>query len=133
MVAWGVVLALIYFSIKADQSPTAWFKTWPTEVKPRPFARPTIAPDLELERAHPRPSLRPRTTPAPPVSARVAVQAPIAATPSTARAPVVVTVSTQTRLSALAALRRLGFSHKDAQAQLDTTLGLAIQQSLLKG
>jgi hypothetical protein len=69
----------------------------------------------------------------PPVSAPVAVPAPIAATPSPAKAPVVVTVSTQIRLSALAALRRLGFSHKEAQAQLDTSLGLAIQQSLLKG
>jgi hypothetical protein len=68
-----------------------------------------------------------------PPAGTVATQAPIAATPSAAKAPVVVTVSTQIRLSALGALRRLAFSQKDAQAQLDTSLGLAIQQSLLKG
>jgi hypothetical protein len=73
-----------------------------------------------------------RGTPQPsPASVQAAVQAPIAVKPPTVRAPVVVTVSTQARLSALAALRRLGFSQKDAQAQLDTSLGLAIQQSLL--
>jgi hypothetical protein len=57
----------------------------------------------------------------------------IAAKPQRAKAPVVVTVSTQIRLDALGALRRLGFSQQDAQAQLDTALGLAIQQSLLTG
>jgi hypothetical protein len=68
-----------------------------------------------------------------PPPTRVAVQTPIAVKPPTARAAVVVTVSTRVRLDALAALRRLGFSQKDAQAQLDTSLGLAIQQSLQKG
>ena len=48
------------------------------------------------------------------------------------KAPVAVTVSTQIRLDALATLRRLGFPQEDAQGQLDTSLGLAIQQSLRK-
>jgi hypothetical protein len=59
--------------------------------------------------------------------------ADLAMTRDLSKAPVVVTVSTQTRISALTALRRLGFSQKEAQAQLDTSLGLAIQQSLQGG
>jgi hypothetical protein len=67
--------------------------------------------------------------PTPPI-----VCAPVVAPKApTAKAPVVVTVSTQTRLNALTALRRLGFSQNEAQAQLDTSLGLAIQQSLQGG
>jgi hypothetical protein len=146
MVGWGVVVAVIYLAARSDFPSTPWFKRGPT-----------TAPDLEFERTHPRPPLRPRITPvcalvpvppalaaapstvppsvvrAPqpaPVSAP-AVQTPIAAKPQRAKAPVV-TVSTQVRLRALAALRRLGFTQKDAQAQLDTTLGFAIQQSLLR-
>jgi hypothetical protein len=68
-----------------------------------------------------------------PPPAPAIVQAPIAAKLPRAKAPVVVTVSTQIRLDALAALRVLGYSQKDAQAQLDTSLGLAIQQSLKRG
>jgi hypothetical protein len=162
VIGWSVILAVIYLSIKSDAR--VWRSPWTVApAKPtasRVIVRPTTAPDLEFERTHPRPPLRPRTSPVralvpvppalasapsmvlsvarapqppPPVSGPVAVQDRIAATPSPAKAPVVVTVSTQIRLSALAALRRLGFSQKDAQAQLDTSLGLAIQQSLLKG
>jgi hypothetical protein len=82
-------------------------------------------------------AIRTPSVPAAPVCdpppAQVAVQAPIVAKPPRVKAPVVVTVSTRIRLDALAALRRLGFSQQDAQAQLDTALGLAIQQSLLTG
>jgi hypothetical protein len=107
-----------------------------------------VDPDVEFERTHPRPPLRPQPSktrvcapaPAKPPSTvahppkPVTVFAPVVAPKlPTAKAPVVVTVSTQIRLDALAALRCLGYSQKDAQAQLDTSLGLAIQQSLQRG
>jgi hypothetical protein len=107
--------------------------------RPSPWARPepaipAVVPqwtDLTEALHQIRPASVPvGTIPATPPAAPVVTQAPIAAKPQRAKASVVVTVSTRIRLDALAALRRLGFSQKDAQAQLDTTLGLAIQQSL---
>jgi hypothetical protein len=102
--------------------------------RPSPWIAPPVAP-VAQRAVSPAPSMvlpSVARAPQPPPASAPAVLQPIAAKPQRAKAPVVVTVSTRIRLDALAALRRLGFSQKDAQAQLDTSLGLAIQQSLQK-
>jgi hypothetical protein len=75
----------------------------------------------------------PRPAIGPPTEAIAHPPAPLVVPAPTAPPLEIITVSTQVRLSTLAALRRLGFSRKDAQGQLDTNLGLAIQRSLAKG